>query len=301
MIMTIKPAEVDISLHKIYSEDAFELDSILFEPKKKTNKIIIHIHGKEGNFVQNHFVTVMGYKYPLEGYSFLTFNNRGHDYMADLLKRSSNGFEWIQGGAAFDLIEDSSKDINGVIEYVANLGYGTIILQGHSLGPHKIAYYLANRPKYLISKAIFISPGDIIYLLNTFVNDWKKYVNVAKKLVDDNKENMIMPIRIWSNAPVSAKTYWDYTNPNSNAWIFNFTSPNQEFKHFNKLTLPILVIQPENDFANGASHKQIVKMLYESSISKKISVKVIYDAVHNFASKEKELSRVILDWLKSKK
>lgn len=79
--------QVNISLHKAYSTDGVELDSILFSPKKKTNQIIIHVHGKEGNFVQNHFVSILGNKYAENGYAFLTFNNRGHDYMADLLKK----------------------------------------------------------------------------------------------------------------------------------------------------------------------------------------------------------------------
>lgn len=49
-----------ISLHKAYSTDGIELDSILYSPTSPTKKIIIHVHGKEGHFIQNHFVTSMG-------------------------------------------------------------------------------------------------------------------------------------------------------------------------------------------------------------------------------------------------
>ena len=57
------------SLHKIYSIDGIELDCVLFEPMKPTKRVIIHVHGKEGHFIQNHFVSTMGNTYPLQGFS----------------------------------------------------------------------------------------------------------------------------------------------------------------------------------------------------------------------------------------
>jgi predicted alpha/beta-fold hydrolase len=70
---------IKTSLHKTYSTDGIELDCIVFAPSKPTNKIIIHTHGKEGNFVQNHFINTMGNMYPIKGFAFMTYNNRGHD------------------------------------------------------------------------------------------------------------------------------------------------------------------------------------------------------------------------------
>lgn len=40
---------------KFYSLDGLELDSVLFEPKQKSRKAIIHIHGITGHYLQNHF------------------------------------------------------------------------------------------------------------------------------------------------------------------------------------------------------------------------------------------------------
>lgn len=298
--MINKPAQVNISIHKIYADDGLELDSILFEPKKRNDKIIIHLHGKEGHFLQNHFVTVMGYTYPLRGYSFLTFNNRGHDYIADMLKKASHGFEWTTRGPAYEIIEEAVYDINGVIDYVKNLGYKEIILQGHSLGPHKMAYYLANKPKHEIKKIIFATTADIRYQLNSSVPNWEEYSGVAKQMVKDGKGDVLMPVRLWSNAPVSAKTFWHYTNSQSNTWVFNFTTPEIEFKNLNKIHQSVLTVVPDTDVATGVPQEKAMKILKQKIASKDFTSVIIKDAVHNFASKEKELVDVITSWLKIK-
>lgn len=289
---------VIVSIHKAYSTDGIELDSVLYTPKIKTKKIVIHVHGKEGHFVQNHFVQVLGEQYPQNGYAFLTFNNRGHDYMADLLKKTSTGFVWEQGGSMFDLLENSQFDIQGIIDYVLGLGYTEIILQGHSLGPHKICYFLTQVNNPLISKVIFLTTADVRYQFDSSVPEWEKYSLLAKKLVDEGKGRALMSIRLWSNCPVSAATFWNYTNPHNNCFVFNGTHPEKEFKNFNKINLPILVVNPENDVASGIQADKFIQLLKKNSVSKHFKGEVIKNAVHNFLSKEDELAKVILEWLK---
>lgn len=295
MQKTISP--INVSLHKPYSTDGIELDSILFKPIKPTKKIIIHVHGKEGHFLQNHFVTTMGNAYPLHGYAFLSFNNRGHDYMADLIKKTSTGFIWEQGGSIFDILEDSVFDIQGIIDYVRNLGFTEIILQGHSLGPHKICYYLVNTPTHKISKIILLTTADVHYQFDVSIPDWPKYSLVAKRMIDDGKGRDLMPVRLWSNCPISAATFWNYTHPYNNCFIFNGTHPEKEYKNFNKVTLPILIVNPENDVATGIKQDQAIELLKKNSISKQLKTHIIRNAVHNFMSKEDELVETILEWL----
>jgi len=296
--MIKKSDGINITLHKIYSEDGIELDSILFEPKKKTKKIIIHVHGKEGNFIQNHFVNYMGNSYPLNGYSFLTFNNRGHDYIADLLKKTSTGFVWEQGGSVFDILENSQYDIQGVVNYVGELGYEEIILQGHSLGPHKICYYLVNRPNNNIAKIILLTTADVRYQFDSSVPNWQKYAIYAKKLIDKGRGRDLMPIKLWSNCLISADSFWNYTRPDNNCFVFNGTHSENEFKNFNKVTLPLLVVNPENDVATGINPQKMIGLLTKRTISKEFKGYIIKNAVHNFLSKEEELIEIIIDWLK---
>lgn len=295
--MQTQSDKVEVSLHKPYSTDGIELDSILFEPKKPTKKIIIHTHGKEGHFIQNHFIPLMGNTYPTFGYSFLTYNNRGHDYMADLLKKISSGFTWEQGGSVFDILENAKYDLQGIIDYVSDLGYEEIILQGHSLGPHKICYYLVNTPKHIVSRLIFLTTADVQFQFDTSVPDWQKWTLVAKQMLDQGKGKELMPIKIWSNCPVSAATFWNYTNPNTNCFVFNGTHPEQEYKNFNKITLPMLIINPGNDHATGIKQEKAVGLLEKNSISTNLEIHIVKDAVHNFLGKEEKLVTLITSWL----
>ncbi len=288
---------VKISLHKAYSTDGIELDSILFEPIKPTKKIVIHIHGKEGHFIQNHFVTVLGNSLPLRGFAFLTFNNRGHDYMADLVRKTTTGFIWEQGGAAFDIIENSLFDIEGVVNYVRDLGFKEIILQGHSSGPHKICYYLSFSKNHYISKVIFLSASDTIYLLDTYVPDWQKNSLLAKKMIDNDKGRSLIEVRLWSNCIASANTFWNYTQPESNMWAFNVNNPKVEFKNFNSMKLPILMIYPENDFGIGINPEKALEILRGKSRSINFNRHIIKNTAHNFLGKEEILAKVITDWL----
>jgi len=290
--------QTKISLHKAYSTDGIELDSILFEPLMRTKKIIIHVHGKEGNFVQNHFVSILGNRYAENGYAFLTFNNRGHDYIADLIKKTSTGFIWEQGGSVYDILEDSQYDIQGVIDYVTDLGFEEIILQGHSLGPHKICYYIVNNPKHKVSKIILLTTADVRYQFDSMVPEWEKYSLTAKRLVDEGKGRELMPVKLWSNCPISAASFWNYTNPNNNSFVFNGTHPENDYKNFNKVTLPILVVNPDNDVATGIKQEKAIQLLKERTASKNFQAFIIKNCTHGFLSKEEELADVILNWLK---
>lgn len=288
---------IKTSLHKTYSTDGIELDCIVFAPTKPTNKIIIHTHGKEGNFVQNHFINTMGNTYPHHGYAFMTYNNRGHDYMADLLKKTSTGFIWEQGGSVYDILESAKLDLEGIVAFAQQLGYKEIILQGHSLGPHKICYYITHTERNPISRVIFLTTADVRYQFDSSVPNWEHYSLVAKDMIDMEKGAELMPIRLWSNCPISAASFWNYTNPNTNCFVFNGTHPELEYKNFDKVTLPMLVINPENDVATGIPAKKHMDLIKQHSISSDFDSTIVKNAVHNFLGKEEELVSIITNWL----
>jgi len=287
-----------ISIHKMYSTDALELDGILFEPQNKSKSIVIHIHGKEGHFIQNHFVTVLGNAYAEQGIAFLTFNNRGHDHVADMLRKTHTGFEYVLRGSAFDILSESPNDINGVIEYVKSLGYEKIFLQGHSLGPHKICFYLANNPVHKIEGSILLSTSDIKYLFNAYVANWQLHRQTAQNMVLDGKGAEFMPIRLWSNALVSAQTYLDWTREDADSWIFNFSDQKPICKYFNSIKSPILVVNPENDVAVKTNQQEIGKILQKETISSDFTFNVVKSAPHNFSQYEVALQNIVVEWVK---
>lgn len=197
----------------------------------------------------------------------------------------------------FDILEDSLFDIDGMIKYVGKLGFTDIILHGHSLGPHKISYYLTHKENASISKVIFLTTADVRYQFDSSVPDWEKYSLLAKKMMDEGKGKQLMPILLWSNCPISAATFWNYTNPHNNCFVFNGTHPENEYINFNKLKMPILVVNPENDVATGINPFEFIKLIKKNSISTDFEGYVLKNSVHNFLSKEEELAKIVIDWL----
>lgn len=290
-----------ISLHKIYAEDALELDAVFFEPDIKTNTIIIHVHGKEGHFLQNHFITTMGRRYAEAGYAFLTFNNRGHDYMADMLRKTGGGFEWVKKGTAFDDITEFSRDINGVIAYLTERGFTKIILQGHSVAPHKIMYYLTHSPKYSIEKIILLSSADVRYLAETYIPEYQAHAKRAQEMIEAGEGEELMDVPLWNDAPASARTFWGYTGPDSDYWSFNYSHPEDGFKYVSDITVPTLAIFPQNDFSIGVSPEKALSLLTEHMTKTFVTSHVISNTVHNYMGKEEELAETVLAWLASEK
>lgn len=284
---------------KIYSQDGLELDSVLFEPKKKTKKAIIHIHGITGHYLQNHFISFMAREYPKSRYAFLTFNNRGHDYIADIIKTDMAGGDRIQKGSAFDILEECVMDILPAMDYLKKRGYQEIILQGHSLGVLKVVYFLSTVRNHGVSKALLLSPMDVIHLLNTQVKDWKSWRNMAKTMIDSGRGQQFMGIKIWLDVPICADTFWNCTQDDSNMWSFNFTNPGKDFIHYQDIRIPTLVVLPEQDtYAEGVG-PEIAKKELEKSLSKKyLKVQVVPKSGHSYWGREEELLRLIIEWLK---
>ncbi len=288
------------TLDKIYSTDGLELDSVLFEPKKNTRRAIVHIHGITGHFLQNHHISYMARSYPDNGYSFLTFNNRGHDYIADVIKTGMAGTDRVQKGSAFDILEECVYDINPVIEYLKKRDYEEIILQGHSLGVLKACYYLAKESNNSVSSAIFLSPMDVIYLLDSQVKDWKYWRDSAKNMIESGRGQQYMGVKIWLDVPISADSYWNYTKEDSNMWMFNFTKLHREFIHFNKIKIPTLIVLPDADnIAISIDKESAKKELKKRSSNRSLSIEIIPHSGHGYWGYEENLINIILDWLKA--
>ena len=50
-------------LVRINSIDRIEMPGILYTPKKVSDKIVIHVHGLNGNFYENRFIDVLAESY----------------------------------------------------------------------------------------------------------------------------------------------------------------------------------------------------------------------------------------------
>ena len=73
-------------LVRMNSIDGIEMPGIIYEPETRTNTIVIEVHGLCGSFYENRFIDILAKTYTKKGISLLTFNNRGTNFVAELLQ-----------------------------------------------------------------------------------------------------------------------------------------------------------------------------------------------------------------------
>lgn len=121
-----------------------------YEPKKKGTTALVWVHGLTGNFYRNfplHRALIA--QCEKHGWAYLSCNTRGHDTLASIRKvdaSTDSGFSRIPAGAGQEIFTDCVYDIQAYVTYLGTLGYGQIILIGHSTGANKVCYYSASYP-----------------------------------------------------------------------------------------------------------------------------------------------------------
>lgn len=294
---SISPIKNNAQVFKRQTRDGFELDAILFSPVKKTDTVILHFHGKEGDFLQNHFIQTMAEDFPKENIAFMTASHRGRSYIVDLVRKSASSFEYTKMGSAFDIFEDCIYDIDIWVNLLKEQGFNKIYLQQHST-PQKIVWYYHQKKPEIVKGLILICPSDWAYSFEVYVPEYEKNLNLSKTLIESGKGRNLMPVNLWSNCPVSAATFYNWGKEDSNFHVFNYSHPERGFKCFEEITLPMMAIFPENDFSVGKPTDQCLSLLKKHSKSKDLSTHIIPHAHHSFLDHEKELVKLIIDWLK---
>jgi len=206
---------------KTQTSDGYHFSGLLSEAKD-SKKIIIHIHGMAGSIVLEEYYEYMHDYYPKNGYSFLAGEHRGTGTMTGFIHEPED----IMGGNAFEKFEDCIYDIQAWVDLAKENGYEEIWLQGHSLGPSKIAYYINQKGDESIKGLIFLSPADMIGLVHDEAGqkDHDILLPEAKKLVNDGRGQTILSHTLWEFDLLSAETYLSLFGDNAKTGIFNYAN-----------------------------------------------------------------------------
>lgn len=278
-------------LVRINSTDNIEMVGILYEPEIIGNKIVVHVHGLCGNFYENRFLDILAKTYTDKGISFLTFNNRGTNFISELLK--GNEFKVI--GGCYEKFNDCILDIDGAINFVKEKGYSDIILESHSYGCNKISYYYNKKKDKSISKIVLLAPCDIPQECVKWLS--KEELEKAKKestrLVNEGKENELIDFSVNANGKIAAGTYYNDFLPNGeNDFIRYSEGINGRSKVLNDIDIPVLVAFGDEDECVLTQDMEIVKGYLNNNI-KECNIQIIKGADHSYTDKCKELGQII--------
>lgn len=278
-------------LVRIKSNDGIEMPGILYTPKDYSENICIHVHGMNGNFYENRFVDVLADTYTENGYSFLTFNNRGRDFITELIK--DDDFTLI--GGSLERFQDSLFDIQGAIDYVKKLGYKNIILEGHSYGCNKVLYYYNKIEDNSIKKIVLLAPCDIPEESKKFLSsdEYENAVRESEELVQKGRDMELINYSVMANGKVAAGTfYYDFLPGGENDFIRYRDGADGKSDVLSKIKIPILIIFGDKDECVLTENIDVVSGYLKNNISN-CNLHVIKNTDHIFTDKFNKLGEII--------
>ena len=278
-------------LNRINSIDWIEQPGILYTSDKETNKIVIHVHGLNGNFYENRFLDTLAETYTEKTYAFLTFNNRGRGFITELLKWN----DFVVIGWCLERFKDCILDIQWIINWVKEKGYNEIILEGHSYWCNKVLYYYNKTKDKNIKQIVLLAPCDIPSECKKFLSkdEYEKAKNESTKLVNEGKENELIDFSSMANGKISAGTfYYDFLPNWENDFIKYSNGIDAKSELLNNIDIPTLIIFWNEDECVLTQPIDIVKSYLKNNI-KKCDIEIIENTDHLYTNKLEELWKII--------
>lgn len=275
--------------------DGIELQGFFVEGKKPSG--ILHIHGINGNFYENSFLDFIGNLAQKKGIKFLSMNTRGHDYVNELVKTSRHGFEIVNIGGALEIFEDCIQDIKAGIEFLKSKGCKKIILQGHSSGCQKIAYYQYKTNDRDVAGLVLSAPADDMTIVrNILGKDFEKVQKDIETAAKSGKYGKFMLQGTVGLPVISAGRLYSLSNSaNIEARLFNFTG---DMKEVASLSLPVLAVIGSKDiYLTMPAEKALKTLKSKMHKSSLCTTSVIEGSPHNFRGYEKQLVDTLIKWI----
>ncbi len=282
-------------LARIETKDFLELQGLLFEPGKKSSKAIIHVHGWTGNFYENKFLEFIAKEAVLKGFAFLTFNTRGAGHVQEFIRQKGSKPECVKIGGSLEKFEDCLTDIEAAINFLEKRGFDRFVLQGHSTGCQKAAFYMLKTKDRRAKGLILLEPTDDPSVSRRFLgNRYQEAMEIARKMVKEGKENAPMPEWLPFGVMLSAQKFLSMSDPNSaEGELFNYSG---ELKKAGQIDCPVLAIFGENtEYQEKPGEK--LELLKEKM--QNCETKLFENTNHWFYGREAQLAKTICQWAES--
>jgi pimeloyl-ACP methyl ester carboxylesterase len=286
-----RDAEPLARLVKFATRDAVELAGLLFEPKRTSARAAIFIHGMGGSF-ESRRTNLLARAFTQRGIAWFAFNNRG----SYLMRRN--------GGTAYEKIRDGVFDIDAALRELRRRGYRDLTLIGHSTGANKIAVFDHYTPRNFAKRYILLGGGDDTGLTYEQLGA-RRFAAALAKARTLRRSTELVPRSI-SPTPVSWRSFYDMANPDGDYNVFPFLevmrgirlSRRARFRHLRAIRKPTLVLYGDRDeFCYGDVSRCVAILADALGPKPNFELAILSDADHGFTGREKELARVIIDWI----
>lgn len=281
-------------LVRLKTSDGLELQGLLFEPRGAGGAIVIHVHGWTGNFYENLFLDNIAKELNSRGISFLTFNNRGAGHIQEFLARKKDSLKCVKIGGSLERFEDCILDINSSVSFARKRGYRKIILQGHSTGAQKSAFYIIRKGAADMAGLVLLEPTDDPWVMkNLLGKKYSRLLRLAKDNVESGKPSTPIPEKYfpYGFGIISSARFLSMSQPTTNEEkLFSYSGNLSEIR---RIKVPIFVVFGSNTEWQKNYLKAIGRM---KSAAIDCEAKVIRGANHLFSGHEGALGRAVAAW-----
>ena len=278
-------------INDAYTTDGLRLPMIHYIGNKK-DICVIFIHGMCQTILDNYFAVVCGKILSENNIGFLYEHNRGHSIENDILMRDGS---YKRYGCMYEIFEESLLDIDLAIKKAKEFGYNRFILMGHSYGCNKLIYYYYKKHPNILG-LILASAPDMMGLHLYRQTDYKELIKEAKENIDNGNPTKILSNLIEDYIYMSSQTYYNWFNKKSKLDNLPVMSYSENWYQFETIDVPILTFSGSNETDNYL-HLDLLKNKAKSCNDFKY--KIIDNTNHFYNGKEKEISFLILDWIKA--
>jgi pimeloyl-ACP methyl ester carboxylesterase len=287
-------------LVRFEATDGIPLAGVLYEPKRKSNRVAMFLHGTGGSSVfESKRTNILAAELLRAGIAYFPFNNRG----AHVMRRMGDEL----GGFSYERIRDCVYDIDGALRELRRRGYRDVTLIGHSTGANKIAVYDHYKHRNPIKRYVLLGGGDDTGMFYDELGPrrFQSALTKARAMIKARRGQELAPPSI-SKLPMSWRSFYDTANPDGDYNVFPFRevmrgirlSRRPRFRYLRAIRKPALFLYGENDEYCVDNTSRTVAALAEALGPKpNVEIAILADADHGFGGKEKELASVIVEWM----
>ncbi len=283
-------AGVPVSLVRLRTRDGVWLDGIVAEPRRRRRTAFIWVHGLGSVFSSGQdLIRELSAALNAAGVAYFKFNTRGHDVVARRGPRLA--------GAAFERFDESVLDIRTMVGFAAKAGYERLVLAGHSTGANKALYYAARtRDRRLVGLALLGPIADAAAEAKRLGGrELRRRVALAERLARRDPEALVP--RAWGFW--SARRYLSLYRPGGAEDVFPYYRRGARWTALRSVRVPVAAIVGARDEYLDRRPEAVIDAFRANAVrARSFTGVIVRGANHGFARRERELSEVIVDWLR---
>ncbi|MEK9200720.1 MAG: alpha/beta hydrolase [Patescibacteria group bacterium] len=289
------------NLDLIYTitSDKLRLPGIHFIPENPTDICLLVIHGMSGNILENYWGDVLGRYAVSQGVGCIFSHNRGFGQISD--PSYVNSSKNLHAGAVYERFSDCVLDIDSWVGTTRSLGYSRIILLGHSLGGPKVIKYMSEKNPTEIVKVILASAADMVGLFYKDEPNAAALMSEAQSNISSDQPEKLLSSKIWDWYFLSSQTLVDLFSEHGPADLLPIIRNPDVYPELASIKVPVLAFYGEHDDSYVLSTPQadLDRMKSKATNTPTFTTAIIPGANHVYLDKEKEMSAVVLSWIKS--